>query len=324
MLKSEVLAKAVDNNIKLTDSQFRRYVQFGLITSKRISKGKGNGVESIYPLNSLEIIQAIHDGKEFGFIQKDLIYYLFSKGFLIDYEKLKHQLIIDCELMINNLKNLISKTKDSFDREWLITEMTSENLPKKIPGRPSHHILMELNEKRIKEQAKVNSVLDLIEEILDLGNITQTTINLFSLQLDYTNYNSRSIPTDWIDTKSWNEVARNASYEDFKMVQHTFNLFGMYNKVFKELQPESRFINMYIIPLFNLYKNSGLKNFLYDPELIKLVLILLLANPKWTKGLNDILTLYGVINNDEELKQALPILLSKLDMHINGGDPNNV
>ncbi|NWQ43314.1 hypothetical protein MLOOGBEN_21675 [Bacillus sp. EB106-08-02-XG196] len=56
MKKEDIFYLAEKNGVELTDSQFRRYVRYGLISSERSSEGKGKGVKGYYPLNSLEII----------------------------------------------------------------------------------------------------------------------------------------------------------------------------------------------------------------------------------------------------------------------------
>lgn len=175
MLKEEVLMLAEQNHIQLTESQLRRYIQYGLIITTKISQGKGQGVTTLFPNNTIEIVKEIEKGKSNGFAVRELIYYLFTKGFLVDFKKFKKSLLNDIESMLEGFEVLLEKTQDRLDRKFIIEEIALEKIPKLEPGRPSTNRLVSLDNKKKIEENKIQSILNLIEEIFNTGKVSPET-----------------------------------------------------------------------------------------------------------------------------------------------------
>jgi hypothetical protein len=325
MLKEEILMQAEQDNIQLTESQLRRYIQYGLILTTKISKGKGQGVTTIFPNNTIEIIKEIEKGKKLGFATRELIYFLFTKGFLVDFKKFKKSLLNDIESMLEGFDVLLEKIQDRLDREFIIEEIALEKIPKLDPGRPSNNKLVSLIDKKKIEENKIQSILNLIEEIFNTGKVSLETSKTITMNYGYIAQESNfNFQKKWFDTNNWINFISESSQEDLEEVQKILVYFGMYQRFFKEEGINSTFFQSYIEPLVQFYQNAGLNNFLLDPLLIKLMITLLIAEPNWRKGFFDILSLNGLINDYEVLKQALPLLVKGLDEQIHGGLKDNV
>jgi hypothetical protein len=325
MLKEEILTQAERNNIQLTDSQLRRYIQYGLILTTKNSKGKGQGVTTIFPNNTIEIIKEIENGKKFGFSNRELIYFLFTKGFLVDFKKFKKSLLNDIESMLEGFEVLLEKTQDRLDREFIIEEIALEKIPKLEPGRPSNNKLVSLNDKKKIEEKKIQSILNLIEEIFNTGKVSTETSKTFTMNYGYKAPESKiNFQKEWFETNNWINFISESSEEDLEEVQKILVYIGMYQRFFKDEGISSTFFMYYIEPLVQFYRNAGLNNFLLDPLLIKLMITLLIAQPIWRKGFFNILSLNGLINDYVVLKQALPLLVKGLDEQMHGGLKDNV
>jgi 6-pyruvoyl-tetrahydropterin synthase len=322
MLKEEILKVVNQKRIILTDSQFRRYVEFGFLPAKKTSDGKGTGVISNYPSNSIEIITEIVQLKEAGYQIKEMSPLLFTKGFLVDFDKLKTELIQYVQRMIHDLEFLIEVTDDKDNKEFIIETMADENVNKYKPGRPSKVDKANSKKKKKQEQEKIYSVLNVINEIFKSGKLSSGTSLSFLNLLGYSPIGHEvTITKEWMDTNNWTNLIKEISLEDFIEVQETFNLMNMYREFLEEGKDiNSEFFKLYVTPMIKMYKNTGLKNFLFDKSLVKLLITLLLVNPPFRKVLNSLLSFNGIITDYQSLKQTLPLLLSTLDQQLKGGE----
>jgi hypothetical protein len=325
MLKEEILMLAEQNHILLTESQLRRYIQYGLIITTKISKGKGQGVTTLFPNNTIEIVKEIEKGREHGFAARELIYYLFTNGFLVDFKKFKKSLLIDIESMLEGFEVLLEKTQDRLDRKFIIEEIALEKIPKLEPGRPSTDRLVSLNNKKKIEENKIQSILNLIEEIFKTGKVSLETSKTFTMNYGYIAQElNLNFQKNWFDTNNWIKFIIDSSEEDLEEVQQILVYIGMYQRFFKEEGLNSTFYVSYVGPLIQFYQNAGLKNFLLDPLLIKLMITLLIAEPVWRRSFFNILSLNGLIDDYVVFKQAVPLLIKGLDEQIQGGLKDNV
>jgi hypothetical protein len=325
MKKEDIFYLAEKNGVELTDSQFRRYVQYGLILSARSSEGKGKGVRGYYPLNSLEIITEIVNLKASRIKEKDLIVFLFSKGYVVNIGKLKRALIDYVEEMVTNFNYLLEVIDDNINKEWVVDQIAEENLPKQISGRPSKNNLSIKITRKKKEEEKLLSVLNVINEIFSNGHINNETSLKFLEQLGYTSRKSISnelYPQRWMNVSSWGESIQKVSDKDISEVQLTFKLIGLYEDYFKANKSRSDFIDHFISPLVTMYKNSGLGNPLLEANLLKLLIVLFLVNQDLYRFLNNFLSLNGYIIDSETLSVTLPLVLKNLDNELIGGVKN--
>ncbi|MBM6617284.1 hypothetical protein [Bacillus suaedaesalsae] len=323
MKREEIFIEAEKNNIHLTDSQFRRYVQNGLLSSERSSEGKGKGVKACYPLNSLDVILEITNLKSNGIYDKDLIQFLFSKGYLVDIKKLKLSLVDYVEDMIVNFNHLLEVIEDNSKKEWVVGEVAEKNLPVLNSGRPSKKELERKMKLRRQEQEKLFTVLNVINEIFSNGQLDEETSKIFLDQLGYTSPGSitnKDSTQEWMDVSNWGYQINRITKEELSEVQRVFKFIGWYIEYFKENQVNSVFIDKFITPFILMFKNAGLGNPLVDPNLLKFLIILLLVNRLLVKFLNQLLSLSENIGDKETLHMALPIVLQSLDEELKGGE----
>jgi hypothetical protein len=321
MLKEDILIEANQQGISLTDSQFRRYIHAGLFQSTKLSNGKGKGVISHYPENSLEVLFEIQKAKKFKISTQDMIFILFSKGYIVDVEKLTQNLLKSVESMVQELELLISYTEDETQRDWVIEHIVEENIPRNIPGRPRIEDMNKLEVIKVKEKYKFLSVIQFIGEIFKAGKLTSETSNQLMNSLGYSPQNPRiTFSKEWMEPYKWSLFIRKSTKEDTEEVQHIFKLLRMYEKYLMEEKIDSFFYDTHVKPFMDMYKNAGINNFLRDSKLLKLVITLFLINPEWRKQLIGFFSLNGHIQTYEELVHILPHIFVALDKQLEGGN----
>lgn len=309
------------NNIVLTESQFRRYIQYGYIVTEKTSKGRGKGVKSKFPVNTIEIIFEIERLKRENYNKKDRLTMLFLEGFLVDFEKLKNTLIDYVEDMIKDFTFLIKVTDNKYDREFIIETFAEENMPKLKAGRPSRLSKQISNKKKQHEQEKIQTVLKFVSELMNDSKLSSKTSFSLMQQLGYTpTVREPQFIPDWINTTEWISKIRWGSEEELFEVQLLLKLIKMYYKFLKTSKIESEIIKSYIKPLIEMYKKTGLQNPLFDPNLVRLIIILLLVNTDWRKKLNNLLSFNESVQDFNTLKQILPPILQMIDITLMKGE----
>ncbi|WP_218781371.1 hypothetical protein, partial [Bacillus sp. EB106-08-02-XG196] len=267
-------------------------------------------------------ITEIDNLKALGVKEKDLIVFLFSKGYVVNIDKLRRTLIDYVEEMVSNFNYLLEVVDDECNKEWVVEQIAEENLPKQNTGRPSKNNLSQKIIRRKKEEEKLLSVLNVINEIFSNGHINNETSLTFLEQLGYTSRKSNSdvfYPQRWMNVSSWKESIQKVSDKDISEVQLTFKLIGLYEDYFKANESKSEFIDHFISPFITIYKNSGLGNPLLEANLLKLLIVLFLVNQELYRFLNNFLSLNGYIRDSETLSVTLPLVLQNLDKELIGG-----
>ncbi|MFZ3590372.1 hypothetical protein ACOI1C_14240 [Bacillus sp. DJP31] len=166
----------------LTENQLRKYVNLGLLKTKRISSGPGKA-GSIYPGDSIEIIKDIKK-LQTSHSLKDILFILYFKGYEIDLEKLKQQLQTYYFNVLNDFQLIETNTNDPDDKQYYVEEYANKRLPKKKPGAPSQEEKRLEREKFNQLVTQINSSLSIIAEISKLGILTNQTMVKTAQSLD--------------------------------------------------------------------------------------------------------------------------------------------
>ncbi|KZE77086.1 hypothetical protein AV654_22630 [Paenibacillus elgii] len=186
MRRNQLLDLANAQGLEVSSNMLRRYVQYGLIVTKRIGKGPKGGVSAEYP-DSLEALKEVKRLSELGdFKQSDSIFILFSKGYPVQWDKLKEQMIDYIKELIrhfNVISNLSSNNHDKLI--GIVEDLAEKSIPIKKPGRPSKRKVVAEKEYMKRQMEQMLLITKLITDLTKQNTITFQTFTSFITQFSF-------------------------------------------------------------------------------------------------------------------------------------------
>lgn len=175
MNRDELIIKARNSGLPISESKIRRYVQYGLVITLRSSRGRGKGATPVeYNNRSLETLKEI---QKYAHIKNEqLIYTLYWTGYPVAWEKLKQRLLVYISSVESDLSTVANLTLDPGTLEYLVTEMANDSLPSLRPGRPSKEDQDKLEQKRFQIIQFNKFILAFITDLMIRKNISVETI----------------------------------------------------------------------------------------------------------------------------------------------------
>jgi DNA-binding transcriptional MerR regulator len=311
--KEEIVLNANQLGLGITDSIFRNYVRLGLITSIKNGLGYGKGVSAEYPEKIIEVLSKIERYKKKGYQLKEIIFLLFSDGYPVDIEKLKKQLANHTEEMLEDLKTLVQKLDERENIEYAIDTYLLKEIRIKQSGRPSNEKALLLEDKRRFEKQKIEYTFQFLLDFFEKGEIEKTSTSLFKYLGYEKEITNLKIPPNLAISEKWIKDIEGSLEEDYKEIYRFLCQLKDYYKFFLSNGHDSQVYKEYIQPLKKVYKNSQFKNLFEDPNLIKLLIIILIMEPNWRRNLLYLFSLDNHIKNYDDLVNILPIVLNQLD-----------
>ncbi|WP_322922251.1 hypothetical protein [Paenibacillus campi] len=168
MNKQDILATAQAEGITLSPSTLNRYIQYGLLPSKRHSSGYKSGVKTHYP-DARVNLRFIHQTCQKMLFprQQDLLPYLYWHGYNVRTKDLQLYMLNFQEKVQSAFQKLRDDYQDEFDIDWFLRWLEEDPDLRSVrpPGRPSS----EEKEKRAAEQQETRifcqSLLRWIQQI---------------------------------------------------------------------------------------------------------------------------------------------------------------
>ncbi|RKP49828.1 hypothetical protein D7Z26_18505 [Cohnella endophytica] len=242
MKREELLKMAESENISLTPSKLRRYVEYGWIVTIRKGNGRAKGAApASYHEQSLQTLREI--ARLPGIKQQYLIFTLYWKGYPVAWHKLKDALQEYVMNMDSTFMTTAKLTIDPANAEYAATIMAEDALPTKKPGRPSIEDEAELEKQRTKEISFMHTVFGIIQDLNTPNSVSpQTLLKFFNFFGPLPNDSETIISpaTEWMNLKRLSPFVSLAEEEDFvemyKTIKHLQEHWSELKKIFNPLE----------------------------------------------------------------------------------------
>jgi hypothetical protein len=291
LLQSEGLA--------VTESQLRRFKEFGLITTTLKSKGKSSGVHAQLPPITVDAIKEIYNLRKQRYIKNDResIFVLFIKGYPVSLDVLKRKIkdflqnrIVDGFAVMNKS---IKNPKEQGLYFSIMDYLKATQINPKV-GRPSKEDEEVLDKKISKMMQEFMTFQPLLAYFSGEQDASSSSKQKFQKRYGYS---IEQLPA-WLDYQYWTDLIDRSTKSDFKQILEVWQLILVYLEILESHQSYSKAREMLIF--------LEEKKFLERIEIINLFL-LIMVNPSWR---NHVMTFL----NDEKTKEVWRNLWK-------GGDP---
>ncbi|MEK3726209.1 hypothetical protein [Paenibacillus sp. FSL H8-0034] len=172
MNRKELLARAAEENIPLTESKLRRYINLGLIVSEVRGRGRARGTSAFYSEHTVDTLKEIQ--RLSSIKQEALIFTLYWKGYLVSWDKLKEALRSFVATIESKFIDTLQAVSDPHNAENAIEKIAEDSLPSKRPGRPSKE---EEEEMRGIYLQRIKLAKGMLAFVADLGKHRMMTVD---------------------------------------------------------------------------------------------------------------------------------------------------
>lgn len=202
MNRNELLARAAEENIPLTESKLRRYINLGLIISQVRGRGRARGTSAYYNERTIDTLKEIQRLSHIK--QEALILTLYWKGYPVAWEKLKGALRGFVSTIDSTFIDAFKVVSDPDNADFAIREIAKDALPPKKPGRPTKEDEAELEHIYNQEMKHAKGMLNFV---IDLG--TQRMLTVANM-LSFFEINEITVPADpsalFSETINWTSL----------------------------------------------------------------------------------------------------------------------
>jgi hypothetical protein len=232
-LKYEDILK--NEELGITESKLRRYKQYGLITTKIISRGKNAGVYAITPKKSLNAIkEAIQLSKKQHVENiKETIFILFVRGYPVSLKIMRKKLLnYFNEFIMKSVKEIVDSSQDQqfLKDEWSDYLKQTKLIPK--PGRPTKENEMNLEQEVKRNVAQTYEFLPILHYFLDQSYNTSSFISL----IDELQFREDQDFPIWLKHEYWEKVIKSSTTKDFKEIRLVCKFINRYIQVLRDHQ----------------------------------------------------------------------------------------
>lgn len=293
MRRQEFLEALDKIGYPIKESKLRRYTEYGLIRPRKTSGGKSGGVRAEYSCDMLEAIITVEQFQCNPYIEHDreFIFVLFAKGYSVNYGVLKEYFITHFFELVVSIQDMAKgyKNDSATFLAWITFPTILKGLPKLKPGRPSNETLLQRENEKQQEMARVKIGYLLLfkfsnGEMLTVDDILQVANEIGVHNADPDDF---AIFLEIFRRDLWEKIICSSTEDDFLEIQRIFNLANRFVEMFMEINPESIPILGSCIAKSREYLD-GLR-FLEVPRLVKTSIVLLLL-PNWRKKTIDLLS----------------------------------
>lgn len=206
----------------------------------------------------MEAIRFIEQLKQNSHIhQKDYIYFLFWRGYPVQWDKLKARLIEFHNSIMDGFNIIAQKSANSEFLDFIHEVVEDEALKAPKPsGRPSNRSL-DARKKAAKDTVRrYLIVIELISGIVSIGSVSMKVFQSFSGDINLTIHGMQQEAllgqvNQWLHLNTWKFAVGQSEEQDYT---HSFNLIATIKDYIGDLK--SSFGGIYNIPLFGPFIQS--------------------------------------------------------------------